>query len=397
MVTEISNSVTSYTDTADDSELVTDAPTNNGLPGNFTVFLEHLEMMFGVAGNSNYASRLYYSNVNEPEIFSAGEHIRVGEGDGHTITGLAVIANSLVIAKDDGNGNGSVYLLYMPTAFQADWSLIRLNTANGGQSARVMERFSNHIMYLNKHGVFDLNEYEVGQIRSDALSFKIEPDIYNIAEDYIKNAAAITWKNKVWLSVPYGASTENNKIFQYDFVRGRSSKQRQYAAWSKFSNMNISDFTIHDGELYGGSSLEDGFVYKLDTGFNDSGDAIDSYYKTMPITGKESHRNNTKVWRELLLLVECTGNWNMDLTYSNDFLLNAGVEYSINLNPAGPVWGTAVWGTSVWSAGTERKWVKIVFKNSVSTSIQLKFATNAVDEYFKVHEARIRYNLRAIR
>ena len=251
----------------------------------------------------------------------------------------------------------------MPDANPDNWSLTKLDTSNSTQASKTMINFSNYIAFLNKYGVYDLDQQAIGSIKSDALSFNIEPDIYALATEYLNKATAITWKNKIWLSVPYGASQSyNNRVYQYDYVRGRNLEQRELGSWSKFTNHNISEFVIHDGNLYGGSSLQDGFIYQLDTGYNDNSSAINSSFQTMAISGLPEHQSFTKTWRFVYITLECTGEWYMSLAYSNDFKDELGNSTQIYLDPENSKWDTAIVGLTKYGAGYFKKRLCVVFK-----------------------------------
>jgi hypothetical protein len=398
IVTQLTAAQTSYIDNNPDSYLITEAPLDNGVPSNFTCMVQFQNRIFAAAQNSTNPMFLWYSNIDDPEIFPSDSIIKVGEGDGAPITGLAILSNALIISKNDGKGNGSLWLLYMPDANPDNWSLTKLDTESSSQSAKVMVNFSNYIAFLNRYGIYDLDQQATGTIKADPLSFNIEPDIYALAVAYLSAATAITWKNKVWFSVPYGASQpSNNRVYQYDYVRGRGVESRDLGAWSRFDNHDISEFAVHDGNLYGGSSKQDGFVYKLDTGYNDAGDAIESYFKTMPITGMPEHQSHTKVWRFAYITVECSGEWMMTLSYSNDFKDETGNTAKIDLDPESSLWDSAVVGVDKWGPGYFQKRVKVTFRGSTSKALQLKFSTNTADQYFKVHKVEVYYNLRGMR
>lgn len=398
IVTQLSNAQTSYTDSIADSLLVEEPPYDNGLPQHFTTMLHFQGRIFAASKTSSNPQFLWYSEIEDPEIFPSDNIIKIGDGDGLPITGLAILSNALIISKNDGEGNGSMWLLYMPDTNPINWSLTKLDGENSTQSAKVMLNFSNYIAFLNRWGVYDLDQQAIGVIKSDPLSFNIEKDIYQLASSYLSAATAITWKNKIWLSVPYGsAQPTNNRIYQYDFVRGRNVQDREWGSWSRFDNHNISEFCVFNGDLYGGSSDEIGQIYKLDTGYNDDGSSIDSYFKTMPITGAEEHQSYTKVWRYCYVTVECTGDWLMNISYSNDFKDEVGQTVQISLDPESAKWDVAQIGLTKWGSGINQKRVRINFRGSVSKALQLSFSTNTIDQYFKVHKVEVFYNLRGLR
>jgi hypothetical protein len=397
VVTEITNAQTFYTDSAIDSNLVTLAPLDQGTPAYFTTMLAHNGRIFAAGEDSEYPTYLWFSETNIPEVFPSENFLRIGDGDGFPIVGLAMVSNNIIIAKNDGQGNGSTWLLYMPDNNPLNWMVAKLDAENSGQSQNSMVKFNNYLAYLNKFGVFDISEFAVGDIRNDALSFNIEPDILNLSLSNLKVSFAVNWKNKVWFSVPYGPSVDrNNRVYQYDYMRGRSGTERELGAWTKFTNMNFSSFAIHDGDLYGGSSQDDGKIYKLNVGYNDAGEAIESYYKTMAITGLKEHKYHTKVWRFLYVTVEAVGDWLLDVEILKDFDVNGQIE-QISLDPGGDEYDSVILGEAYWGNGLLKLRKKISIRNAVCKSIQLKFSTYTADQYFKIDEIEVFYNLRSLR
>jgi hypothetical protein len=219
-----------------------------------------------------------------------------------------------------------------------------------------------------------------------------------MAQAYINRATAIAWKNKIWLSVPYSASsTYNDRIYQYDYVRGRNLQTREAGAWSIFTEPAVNDFTVHNNALYAGSATE-GTIYQLDTGTANITSAINGYYKTFAISGKEGHENNTKVWRYLWILVEASGDWNLTIEQFLDFDTNSNKSYQTNLDPdISYNWDFGIWDASTWDKTIERKMIKITLQNAVSKYIQLKFSTNTADQFFKLHNLRVEYSLKGER
>ena len=397
VVTQIANGQTTYTDTASDSALSTEAPEDNGLPAAFTVFAPFLGRMFGACSTGSNPEYLYYSEVNEPEVFPAENILRVGPGDGCEIRSIGLLQNGIVIGKDDGQGNGSMWYLSMPTSSAADWVLKKLTTPYGSIGPKRLPNFGNMLAYLNKYGIYDLNEAESDLFRSDSIGFDIQTDIDAFGDAYLEGAYAVNFKNKLWISVPYGSGTANDRIYTYDYVKGRGLVSRKEAAWSRIPDIDINTMCVHQGTLYGGSSLNDGLVYQLDTGHDFNGSAIDSYFYTMVIKGQKGHERHTKQWRYALVTVDASGAWNMSVDYqifdTNDTLQSAAID----LTPGGAVWNTMVWGTAKWGRPRDQIVVRITFNDAVGVYLQLRFRTATADQYFKVHNVEVFYNLKGVR
>jgi hypothetical protein len=67
------------------------------------------------------------------------------------------------------------------------------------------------------------------------------------------------------------------------------------------------------------------------------------------------------------------------------------------LDGGGALWNSILWGITPWGGSLEKRKVKIDLVGAVGKSIQFKFATNALNQYFKVHELELLYNLRSMR
>jgi hypothetical protein len=408
-VTSVTNGVSAFTDNIADASLVTAAPLDNGRPKNFQYSCAHKGYFF--QNDPSNPSYLWYSKVNQPEMVPSTNFFRIGYGDGKVITGIAVVNDVLTIIKNDTQGNGSTWVLFMTDSVgvtgPANWYLRLSDSPYGGESHRSMVAYSNILGFLSRQGFFAFSgtslilapsETTRGSFGADSHSYNIEPDIFAFKTSLLKNAAAIQFKNKIWLAVASSSSsTENDAIYQYDFVRA-TSQDRTVGAWSKFTNHNIGQMTIHNGALYGGSSLADGLVYLLDSGTSDNGTAITSYFLTAPIYGEEEHNNNTKAFRYVYLLVQTPGAWMMTLTYFVDFKVEAGNTVQIPLNPGGSLWGTMIWGVDIWGGSLTRQRVRIPLSGALGQYLQLKFSGDGVAAHtWKVYDAHIFYNVKGLR
>ena len=408
LVTSVVNGTSSIIDNTPDAQLVTVAPSDNGQMPACKYICQYGGYVFA-AGDPNHPMWLYFSNGGQPEIWTSTDYISVGDGDGYPITGIAAFGNSIIIHKNDMNGNGSIYVLYMPDSTgisgSDNWYLIKSPSQWSGQSGKALAFFSNMLAFFNKNGVFAMSGQDLalasandnaGRFQADSHSFDIEPTILNANQTKIGSSAMAMHKNKIWLAYADGSSGQNNKVLQYDFAR-ISNPDRTNGAWSLFDGHNINNFAEFGGNLYGGSSKPDGIVYQLDIGHNDNGNAINSYYTTAAISGAPEHRDHQKVWRWLYLWIECEGDFNMTLKYFLDFQMGSGRSISVNLSSGGSNWEEFLWGVGVWGGGLARKKIKIGLFGDESKDIQFQFLINTLNLYWKVHKLMVVYNLRSLR
>jgi hypothetical protein len=411
-VTALSAAQTSYTDTAADADLLVEAPEDNGVPPKMAFVVEHRNRVFG-AGDPDNPQRMYYSNQGAPQTWESTSFIDIGDGDGEPITGLAVYGNSIFIHKNDGKGHGSIWGLYMPDSLEVatseNWYVSKLAVADGGVGHRSICAYNNAMAYINRYGAYSYYgdglakspAYSVaGVFPVNALSFMIEPDWLDLRDSLLDSSAAANYDNKLWFAVPKGSNaTANNRIYVYDYVRASNQgNDITGGAWTRLSGPSASCFSMYDGDLYAGSAARDGIVYKMNTGRNHDGSPIDSYYYTVWLWGEDGHKDNTKVWRHLLLWVETSGEWNLNVEYWVDFEQAAGESDVIDLSSGGYAWNTSmIWGETPFGGGNNKKLMKIILKGAVGKTIQFKFSTNTADQHFKIHEMHLNYNLRSIR
>lgn len=362
-------------------------------PVPLSVFQHHIGYMFGAG--PDYPTRLYYSDINMPTKWASDQFIRVGDGDGYPIKGLVQFGTNLLITKEDGKGSGSCWLLYTPSGEPTTWQIARMNVAYGSIAAKALTRFATFLMLLNKTGIYDLAEGTVGESILNPMSYKIEPDAMAFSDDYIKDSVAVTWQNKVYMTVPVDGAIRNNRIYVYDFVQGQSEVSKATGAWSRWNNMDMAQLAVHEDELYAGDYY--GGLHKLDQGYADGSTAINSYFKTMLIHGLPEHADNNKVWRFLYLTVETPGDWTMSLTYGDDLSETTGTTTTLDLDPNAPYWGSATFGVDHYGRTTIRRNIKVTLINQVSKKLQVKFSTNTANHNWKVYDMLCEYNLQGVR
>lgn len=401
------NSTTSYEDAIDDSALGANAPTDNGVPPLYSVCVYHQNRLF--VNDPANPNLVWYSELNEPFTFKSTNFIRIGDKSGKLVETMAVYENSVVV----GTSNNYIEMIYMPSTDPTEWSQIRVDSAYGSKSPFGWISFNNQLLFpamendkfvgfsslrgaANNPSVTFTTLSTVG---SDLLSTRIEDDMFLIMESLVGDISAITFKNKAYISVPYGSgATRNNRLYVMDYSIGNLRK-RQKESWSPWTNIDAAQMTIYAGNLYYVSSKADGFVYQLEDGtYNDDDAAIDSYYWTKEYSGVPGDENFNKDFRYANLLVEKLGAYNMNLTYRTNSDAGDGTAVQIDLDPGGNQWGSLEWGTDEWGGGVEQEDKRVFLGTLRGKRIQFKFSNqNTADQAFKVHGMNIVYNLKGYR
>jgi hypothetical protein len=245
----------------------------------------------------------------------------------------------------------------------------------------------------------------VGAMGSDLLTKNIQPLIDLINPTYLGNATAIIYKNKAYIAYTYSTSTYNDRILLFDFAPENITKKQKYS-WVPWSGLNIAQFCIYGGDLYGASSDTSGFIYKLEQAISSDGyvsstvpgNAIDSYFTTKEFYGNEGHELWFKDWRFANILFYLAGDFNMGLTTWVDSDEGAGVQEEIDLTPGSSLWGTTYWGASRWEAGRPEIDLKKPLGRFTGKRVKFRFSNlNTIGSKFKILGLKFKYNLKGLR
>ncbi len=400
------NTTTTFNDNVASANAGASADTDAGVPPNWRYIVTHQDRLF-VVEDASEPQYVYYSNLGDPFVFPSTNFIKVSRGDGEKITGLGVHQNSVIVYKEN-----SVWAIYMPSTDDSGWVLIKTDAKYGSASHRSIVNYAGSQMYLGLRNdkitgfyalMGSMNEPSAENLISSSLfgddrADRIEKDVFLFQESYGVNCAAIEFQNKLYISITYGAlQTQNNRIYVYDFHR-RSKSSAIIGAWSPWTGLNIANFAVYDGKLYGCSSTANGFVYQLEDGtYNDDSSAIDSYFWTKEFDEAANDRDFEKDFRTGHFEVENTGDFDMGISHRTDSEDASGNLTKINLDAGGSNWGTMIWGNDNWDPGVNRKNVKIIL-SARGKRIQFKFDNQeTVSQRFKVHSLNYVSNVKGMR
>ena len=399
------NTTTTYTDNIASSAAGVTAPTDNGVPPLYNACIYHANRIFvNDSANPNY---VYYSDLGEPYTYPTTNFDTFGDGSTDLVKGFAIYDNSLVVFCEN-----SEWLWYMASTTVSDWRKVQIRSSYGSISPFGAVRYQNKVLFpATQNTKFvgmaaisgdsiepSASLLTVSAAGSDLQSDRIEPDMFLVQANYVKNISSIVYLNKAYIAVTYGSNqTTNNRIYVFDF--SISNLNRKNPAWVPYVTASAAQFAMYGGSLYFGSSLADGFVHRLETtSYNDNSSAIDSYVWTKEFSGRKGHENMEKDFRFVTLLVDKAGAYFMNMTYRVDSDTGAGTTVQLDLDPGSSVWGTLIWGAGVWGGGTDQEEIIVPLGSARGKRIQFKFSNqNAAGQRFKVHGFKFTYNLRGQR
>jgi hypothetical protein len=396
------NTTATYDDNTADASLGANAPTDNGLPPNWSVICYHQNRLFvNDPANPNY---VWYSNLGDPYSFASTNFLKVGDSTSDLVRAIKVLENNLLISCVN-----SQHIVYMPTTDSTDWTQQRMQSPFGTKSPFGFFDFNQKIMFpAIQNGKFagfaavsgigvqpSATFLTVSTAGSLLQSDPIEPDMFEVQSSYLGNITATVFNNLAYIAVTYGSgATTNNRIYTYDFSNENLTKQ-QLGAWSPDTGINPAQFTIYNSRLYYISSTATGFVYQYETtSYNDDGTAIDSYFWTKEFSADNNAGSNTfKDFRYAKVLVDLSGAYFMNVVHRVDSDRGDGNTYQLDLDPDSNLWGTLVWGRDNWGGGRDQDDIKIPLGSDRGERIQFKYSNqNTVNQMFKVHGLKFYFN-----
>lgn len=408
LLTTISdNTTTTYSDNTLDSALGATAPTDNGVPPNYSAIIYHQGRLF--MNDPASPSYVKWTEYNQPYTVATTNFYQVSDNSTDNVKGFAVDNNNLIVFCEN-----SIYIGYIvDPSDDTTWKWVKSKAPYGSKSPFGAFNFADKTGFLaiqnnNFVGIAALSGDSVvpnaslttvASIRSDMRTEGIEPDMFTVQTSYLGNISSIVHKNLAYVSVTYDTNqTRNNRIYVMDFS-GSNVRKNQKEMWVPFTGLNAAQFTIYNGDLYYISSTANGRVYMMNSGqYNDDGAAIDSYIWTKEFVGADTDTNYTKDFRYLNILVDNAGDYYMDITYKVDSDRGSGTTTTLNLDPGGSIWGVMVWGVDAWGGGTDQKEYRLYLANATGRRIQYKFSNqNTVDQRFACHGLNFLYNIKGYR
>ncbi len=223
-----------------------------------------------IAHTGANTSRLYFSDLVNPQSWPATNFIDINPNDGDSIQALIPLPTTLLIVKQH-----NIYMLqgYGPSTFSV------INAGPGGTVAQNGFLWTPYGMfYTDDEGVWttDLRK----QLK---LTIPIQGVWNLVSSAYLSGAAMYYWQEKILIAVPYNGSNGNSMVLVYD-LRLRS--------WSTIPDWNANCFcTFFERTAWKylmGSSVS-GNVFEIGGQTNDAGTAFTAEIQTkhFPLVSEE--------------------------------------------------------------------------------------------------------------
>lgn len=338
----------------------------DGTSGHFplaSILVAHRERLFAfnveTSGGTRYRSRFYWSNPALPEEWEALSYIDVAPDNGQEITAASGFGETIIIFKDR-----SVYLL--SGSDENSFTLYPLDQQIGCSSPLTVQNVGAELYFYDTYnGVFKFDGATFEKL-DDKISDYLAEGV-NVAA--IHKSVGFVYRNRYWLSVPWGASTTPNRTFVYD---------SRTEAWTEY-DFGLAGAALSQAVPYGASPRDEVGIFQLDQGNTDDGENIDAYAYTAWFSPEDSPGVKNRI-RRMDLAMSALAASPITVEMYRDFGRSALFSKSVDTDPGGTIWGTTAWGAEGWGAGVDeilaltsgwgsKLWNVTRFKYAESTSI----------------------------
>jgi hypothetical protein len=288
-----------------------------------------------VAGTND--DRVYSSDPGNAEVYTVGNWVDLGKGDGDSIVGLATDGNVLICPKRRRG-----YLIYDPTTFAN-----RLfDPDKGAETHNGFIHFDQNLYYLTRLGIAVFLGDSPSQIISDNVAPLFKPEVLNF--NLMNLAWGYTHNDRIGWTVPEAGS--GAPTLQVELLPRGEKKP------FTFHRMPIRAFTtLRFGatEVLLGAGTAATKLYSCFQGADDDGTAYSAVIETKWFTFDDPL--TVKYLRRILLLGR--GTFHMDIL--TDFETAIKKSRSLDLsqfqslwNEVSDVWGDENWGPSATLSST---------------------------------------------
>ena len=339
-------------------------------------------------GDPTYPYRIYTprpgSHNNFDNANNTVDAFDVEPGYGGKLTGIKPLTNDiLVIYKENAirRLSGSA-----PFASGGEQFTISAVTDEVGCVApRTIVQVGAEHYFLGRNGMRQLKPIQAyGDIEHLQPTYPIQDKINSLnwaTYSAITNACAVYVQsdNHIYLCVPNGSSTSNNKVYVYDTVTKGITPR---------SSINASYIAEYNRTLYHGDYA--GQIYSHGASNGADGASITAYAETkwMGHGGIGSYKR----YKKLIIYAEGDGATDLTILYK---ILKRGQVASTSTTQAivagDDAWDSGLWDTAVWSAGTQNVFE---LKNlGRGKALKLRFQSTSATQRPKIRQVFLEYDV----
>lgn len=285
-----------------------------------------------LSGGTEQRSRVYFSEVIDPTKWITLNFFDIAPDNGQAITALAPFGDQIFVFKEN-----SLYQIVGSNELEFDSYLV--DGATGTQAPGTIANVGLSLFFFDHlRGVYQYDGQGFARVSEKINTYLLD----GVNKDEIHKARGVAYRNRYYLSVPWGASTTNSRTFVYD---------PEIQAWTEY-DLGFADMTLLDGVplavgVKGGNHVSSLFDTNQDLGVD-----INGYFKTAwlsPASPSVKHR-----LRRLDMTMSALGDYDVDVIMRRDFGLDTYVQKSVNTDLGAALFGTAIFGQSFFGQGADQ-------------------------------------------
>lgn len=342
--------------------------------------------VMGVTGNK---SRLYFSDVNEPETFDAvNGFIDINTDDNEELIGLGALKDTLFIFKASS--------IFQLTGYgTGDFTLADLNdfgTGVGTIAPRSIVETGNDIYYISFRGqtphIKSVQRTREGFFTDGGvMSDNITGTMNRIVKGQIENTAGVYDGRRIWFAITTTGTTNNEVIVMDELTKG----------WVRLDGVNASVIHISSiggsYEIYFGDATATGLSYVFNNSATSDNSAAIDFLVDSPMYQPRPGRKSR--FKYLYVTASVSSDVDIDVDNSPDGFTFNDLK-TISLTGEGAAFGSAIFGTSKFGA-TSISRVRADFAGGSAYYMQYRLRNNKADEDVSIREWELMYSERGLR
>lgn len=341
-----------------------------------------------ISGTTANPSRVYWSNVADPQTWGAASFADYRPNDGDRVTALSSIYQAVVIFKRRCIGN----LNTVPPSSSASVTLGPLTTSIDGIGCVGSEALDQlpdgRIVFFSPNAHLYIYDGVTVNDISDPVSpaGSIQPTLDALPAGRLPFSVVRVYptRTQIWISTSTGSSSTNNVIFVYDYSMGVwLSPFVGIAANVLLSSIDTRSTPSHAIVMLTGNYS--GTVYEQDKGNTNAEDTngiIDGYGTLSIQLGKDAY---DFIPRSAIIPLESQGNYNLEVNYGYNAFSDTSKSAIVSQQGTGGILDQFILDTSVLGGSNPlRRRVNILGGGS-SSSLQIQFRNRNAGQDFQVN------------
>ena len=324
-----------------------------------------------ITSGGEFASRVHYSNIGDAETWDALDWIDVDPDDGDIITALKVFGGNLMIFK-----TRAVYTL--SGTDENTFTLFPLDRDIGTSAPLTVQSEGDRLIFFDPlTGVWQFDGAGFDKL-DDKINLHLLDGI-NFSQSH--KSAAFIWQGKYYLSVPWGSDTSPSRTFVLDLRNG---------AWTQY-DYGMAAWANRDNTVYATAPRGVGGIYTALTGVDDDGDAISAYMETSWLS-PENEAVKQRI-RRIDWAFSALGDHDVTVMVKRDFAIDPTWTQTINTDPGGSLFGTAVFGTDKFGLGVDQVFVRTTgWGNRRWRTMQIRIEEASLTGEFQLNRSLIHFS-----